>query len=60
PICYTDEEFAELVRSANPSILQAETHGTGRGPGSLCGFFACSAMISSNVPSGPFRSKISS
>lgn len=27
PICYTEEEFAELVRSGNPFILQALAEG---------------------------------
>jgi len=27
PICYTDEEFTELVRSGNPFILQALAEG---------------------------------
>jgi predicted nucleotidyltransferase len=27
PLCYTDEEFAELVRSANPFIRQALAEG---------------------------------
>ena len=27
PICYTDEEFAELVQSENPFILQALAEG---------------------------------
>jgi hypothetical protein len=27
PICYTDEEFAEMVRSGNPFILQALAEG---------------------------------
>ena len=27
PLCYTDEEFAELVRNENPFILQALAEG---------------------------------